>query len=165
MTKDVIALTERMPDVLSILAGLLAGGPDLRVVSGVTAVPVPAAAQPAVDMLTDQLGTVLRDSSGAPKMYGPSSNHPGLVKSKNNIDPLTGTTVDGVTGGSHRVGAFATRFDNAEDMVRADAYFRDETARTDGDVDRGRARARSSGKVHGLLSQPGQCERIQAGRH
>lgn len=31
MTKDVIALTERMPDALSILAGLLAGGPDLRV--------------------------------------------------------------------------------------------------------------------------------------
>ncbi|MFK0198356.1 DUF6177 family protein [Streptomyces lavendulae] len=31
MTKDVIALTERMPDALSVLAGLLAGGPDLRV--------------------------------------------------------------------------------------------------------------------------------------
>ncbi|MEV6688880.1 DUF6177 family protein [Streptomyces sp. NPDC051130] len=33
MTKDVIALTERMPDPLSVLAGLLAGGPDLRVES------------------------------------------------------------------------------------------------------------------------------------
>lgn len=31
MTKDVIALTERMPDALSILAGLLAGGPDLTI--------------------------------------------------------------------------------------------------------------------------------------
>ncbi|KOU92669.1 hypothetical protein ADK94_06470 [Streptomyces sp. XY593] len=31
MTKDVIALTERMPDALSVLAGLLAGGPDLLV--------------------------------------------------------------------------------------------------------------------------------------
>lgn len=31
MTKDVIALTERMPDAMSVLAGLLAGGPDLRV--------------------------------------------------------------------------------------------------------------------------------------
>ncbi|MGC5394689.1 hypothetical protein ACPXCP_02925 [Streptomyces sp. DT20] len=80
--------------------------------------------------LTDRLGTVLRDSSGAPKMYGPNSSYPGLVKSENNIDPLTGTTVDGVSGGSHRVGAFATRFDNAEDMVRADAYFREEMART-----------------------------------
>lgn len=160
MTKDVIALTERMPDALSVLAGLLAGGPDLRVgavgegavvqlcdaggrplvsievplmlqvpgeavrllgsgaelsgdgpvwwvearaaagvphaeqlagafaarltmllggrvwppdapgtvgaarpvdVSGVTAVPVPAAAQPAVDMLTDKAAVVLQD--------------------------------------------------------------------------------------------------------
>ncbi|MFI9200353.1 DUF6177 family protein [Streptomyces sp. NPDC053048] len=31
MTKDVIALTERMPDAWSVLAGLLAGGPDLRI--------------------------------------------------------------------------------------------------------------------------------------
>lgn len=31
MTKDVIALTERAPDALSVLAGLLAGGPDLLV--------------------------------------------------------------------------------------------------------------------------------------
>ncbi|MGW1432915.1 hypothetical protein ACWD6K_30365 [Streptomyces sp. NPDC002431] len=81
-------------------------------------------------VLTDRLGTVLRDNNGAPKMYGPNSNYPGLVKSENNIDPLTGTAVDGVTGGAHRVGAFATRFDNAEDMVRADAYFREEMART-----------------------------------
>lgn len=80
--------------------------------------------------LADRLGSVLRDSNGAPKLYGPNSNYPGLVKSENNIDPLTGTAVDGVTGRAHRVGAFATRFDNAEDMVRADAYFRDEMART-----------------------------------
>ncbi|WGP10217.1 hypothetical protein [Streptomyces sp. SH5] len=80
--------------------------------------------------LTDRLGSVLRDSNGAPKLYGPNSNYPGLVKSENNIDPLTSTTVDGVTGRAHRVGAFATRFDNAEDMVRADAYFRAEMART-----------------------------------
>ncbi|KIE25550.1 hypothetical protein LK08_18875 [Streptomyces sp. MUSC 125] len=31
MTKDVIALTDRMPDAWSVLAGLLAGGPDLHV--------------------------------------------------------------------------------------------------------------------------------------
>lgn len=30
MTKDVIALTDRMPDAWSVLAGLLAGGPDLH---------------------------------------------------------------------------------------------------------------------------------------
>ncbi|WP_405701730.1 hypothetical protein [Streptomyces sp. NBC_00069] len=80
--------------------------------------------------LIDRLGTVLLDSNGTPKVYGPASNYPGLLKSENNIDPLTGTTVDGVNGGVHRVGPYATRFDNAEDMVRADAYFRDEIART-----------------------------------
>ncbi|MFF5130289.1 DUF6177 family protein [Streptomyces syringium] len=165
MTKDVIALTERMPDALSVLAGLLAGGPDLLVgttgegavvqlcdaegrplvsieaplmlqvpgeaarllgpgaepsgdgpawwiearattgvpqaeqlagafaarltmllggrvwppdapgtvgaarpvdVSGITAVPVPAAAQPAVDMLTDEAAVVLQDRPVVP---------------------------------------------------------------------------------------------------
>lgn len=80
--------------------------------------------------LQDRLGTVATDSSGAPKVYGPNSSAPGLLKSENNIDPLTGTTVDGISGRAHRVGPFATRFDNAEDMVRADAYFRKEIAST-----------------------------------
>ncbi|MGQ4383730.1 DUF6177 family protein [Streptomyces sp. SAS_270] len=31
MTKDVIALTEKMPDPVTVLAGLYAGGPDLRI--------------------------------------------------------------------------------------------------------------------------------------
>ncbi|WP_328538103.1 hypothetical protein [Streptomyces sp. NBC_00344] len=82
------------------------------------------------EALRNRLGTVQTDTGGTPKVYGPNSSNPGLLKSENNIDPLTGTTVDGVHGGSHRVGPYATRFDNAEDMVRADAYFRDELART-----------------------------------
>lgn len=80
--------------------------------------------------LRNRLGTVLTDMNGTPKVYGPNSSYPGLLKSENNIDPLTGTTVDGVHGRAHRVGPFATRFDDAQDMVRADAYFRDEIART-----------------------------------
>ncbi|MGW0773102.1 hypothetical protein ACWD01_05485 [Streptomyces sp. NPDC002835] len=80
--------------------------------------------------LRDRLGDVLLDNGGVPKVYGPNSSYPGLLKSENNVDPLTGTTVDGVTGGVHRVGPFATRFDEAADMVRADAYFRAEMART-----------------------------------
>ncbi|MEU8650289.1 hypothetical protein [Streptomyces sp. NPDC048737] len=80
--------------------------------------------------LRDRLGTVALDSHGQPKLTGPNSEFPGLLKSENNVDPLTGTTVDGVTGNVHRVGPFATRFDNAEDMVTADQYFRDHIART-----------------------------------
>ncbi|MFD7993548.1 hypothetical protein ACFV3Q_17915, partial [Streptomyces mexicanus] len=50
MTKDVIALTERMPDAWSVLAGLLAGGPDLHVRS---------AAEGAVVQLCDAEGRPL----------------------------------------------------------------------------------------------------------
>ncbi|MGW2467294.1 hypothetical protein [Streptomyces bauhiniae] len=85
---------------------------------------------PEDDALRARLGTVAHDTEGQPKYYGPNSQYPGLLKSENNIDPLTGTTADGVHGGSHRVGAFATRFENAEDMVAADMYFREEIART-----------------------------------
>ncbi|MFD3619109.1 hypothetical protein ACFWWT_28480 [Streptomyces sp. NPDC058676] len=80
--------------------------------------------------LQDRLGTPKLDSSGNPQMYGPNSANAGHVKSENNVDPLTGTTVDGVHGGVHRVGPYATRFENPEDMVRADQYFRDEISRT-----------------------------------
>ncbi|MFE4855859.1 hypothetical protein [Streptomyces sp. NPDC056670] len=80
--------------------------------------------------LQDRLGTVLHNAGGAPVVYGPNSDYAGLLKSENNVDPLTGTTVDGVHGGTHRVGPYATRFDHPEDMVRADQYFRDEIART-----------------------------------
>ncbi|OIJ96665.1 hypothetical protein BIV25_17040 [Streptomyces sp. MUSC 14] len=85
---------------------------------------------PSDDALRDRLGTVARDDQGQLKIYGPASNYHGLLKSENNIDPLTGTSVDGVHGRVHKVGPFATRFDNAEDMVVADRYFRDEIART-----------------------------------
>lgn len=50
MTKDVIALTERLPDAWSVLVGLLAGGPDLR---------VDTAAEGAVVQLCDGEGRTL----------------------------------------------------------------------------------------------------------
>ncbi|MFC6063765.1 hypothetical protein [Streptomyces ochraceiscleroticus] len=85
---------------------------------------------PEEQALLDRLGTPKLDSDGNPKLYGPNSSNPGHVKSENNIDPLTGTTVDGVSGKVHKVGPYATRFDHAEDMVRADRYFREEITRT-----------------------------------
>ncbi|MFD4432961.1 hypothetical protein [Nocardia sp. NPDC058497] len=75
--------------------------------------------------LQARLGDPIRDGNGGLRTYGPNSpNYPGLLRSENNIDPLTGTVVDGDHGGTPRVGAFATRFDNAEDMVLADLYAR-----------------------------------------
>ncbi|WP_051877526.1 hypothetical protein [Streptomyces natalensis] len=79
---------------------------------------------PKDDALIRRLGTPMADGSGNLKLYGPASPNVGHVKSENNVDPLTGTTTDGVSGGVHRVGGCATRFDNAEDLVKVDAYAR-----------------------------------------
>lgn len=76
------------------------------------------------ETLQARLGTPKYDNQGNLQLYGPDSPYAGLVKGENKIDPLTGTTTDGVHGGPHRVGPYATRFDNAEDIVVADAYFR-----------------------------------------
>ncbi|MFC7897517.1 hypothetical protein [Streptomyces sp. NPDC057381] len=80
---------------------------------------------PDAQALQDRLGTPKLDSSGNPRL-----NSAGHVKSEKNIDPLNGKRVDAVTGRKHRVGSYATRFDHAEDMVKADQYFRDEIQRT-----------------------------------
>ncbi|MET9293789.1 hypothetical protein [Streptomyces sp. NPDC003077] len=85
---------------------------------------------PSDDALKRRLGTPMTDQDGNLKIYSPASENVGHVKSENNIDPLTGTTVDGANGRVHRVGGCATRFDSAEDMVRADAFFRDYIARS-----------------------------------
>ncbi|MCB5907922.1 hypothetical protein [Streptomyces pinistramenti] len=76
------------------------------------------------DELKLRLGTAQTDANGELKLYGPASPNVGHVKSENNVDPLTGTTTDGVTGRVHRVGGCATRFDRAEDMVSVDRYYR-----------------------------------------
>ncbi|WP_369216040.1 hypothetical protein [Streptomyces flavofungini] len=81
-------------------------------------------------VLQARLGTPILDPDGNPKLYGQNSSNAGHVKSKDNIDPLTGDTIDGVHGGPHKVGPYATRFNSAEDMVRADAYFREKIAHT-----------------------------------
>lgn len=75
--------------------------------------------------LTDRLGTpVMKD--GSPQFYPSTSpNYPGHLRLEKQKDPLTGDTTDGVHGGDHRCGPYATRFESAEDMVRADSYFRE----------------------------------------
>lgn len=77
--------------------------------------------------LQTRLGTTKLNPDGTPKIKteGPSVGH---VSSENFVDPLTGTTTDGVTGGAHRCGPYATRFNNPEDMARADDYFRAQIA-------------------------------------
>jgi hypothetical protein len=75
--------------------------------------------------LTDRLGTAaIKD--GSLQFYPPTNpNYPGHLRLEKQKDPLTGDTTDGVHGGDHRCGPYATRFDSPEDAVRADSYFRE----------------------------------------
>lgn len=73
--------------------------------------------------LQDRLGTTKLNPDGTPKLKTAGENA-GHVSSKDFIDPLTGTTTDGVTGGMHRCGPYATKFNDPADLARADEYFR-----------------------------------------
>jgi hypothetical protein len=77
--------------------------------------------------LKDRLGTTKLNPDGTPKLKteGPNVGH---VSSENFVDPLTGTTTDGVNGGFHRCGPYATKFNDPTDMARADDYFRAQIA-------------------------------------
>ena len=77
--------------------------------------------------LQTRLGDTKLNTDKTPKIKteGPNIGH---VSSKNFVDPLTGTTTDGETGGMHLCGPYATKFNNPEDMARADDYFRKQIA-------------------------------------
>ena len=72
--------------------------------------------------LQDRLGTTKFNPDGTPKLKagGPNVGH---VSSENFVDPLTGTTIDGETGHPHLCGPYATKFNNPEDLARADDHF------------------------------------------
>ncbi|MFJ2865286.1 hypothetical protein [Kitasatospora sp. NPDC087314] len=74
--------------------------------------------------LQTRLGTTMTNPDGSPKIYTQASNNAGHVKSKDHIDPLTGTTVDGENGGVHKCGPYATRYDDPADLVTVDKYMR-----------------------------------------
>ncbi|MFG3225392.1 hypothetical protein ACGF07_11530 [Kitasatospora sp. NPDC048194] len=74
--------------------------------------------------LKTRLGTTIYNQDGSPKVYGPTSVNAGHVKSRDHIDPLTGTTVDGDHGGVHKCGPYATRYSDPADLVTVDKYMR-----------------------------------------
>ncbi|MCX5582038.1 hypothetical protein ACFV0H_23160 [Streptomyces erythrochromogenes] len=76
------------------------------------------------EALQKRLGEV-RYKDGSPVIYGPNADYSGLFKGVDQVDPLTGNTTDGENPAKkHYCGPYSTRFDKAEDMVRADMYFR-----------------------------------------
>ncbi|MFJ2190924.1 hypothetical protein ACIOJE_23840 [Kitasatospora sp. NPDC087861] len=74
--------------------------------------------------LQTRLGTTIFNQDGTPRVYGPTSVNAGHVKSRDHIDPLTGTTADGEHGGVHKCGPYATRYEDPADMVTVDKYMR-----------------------------------------
>jgi hypothetical protein len=82
---------------------------------------------PGEQALKDRLGATKFNPDGTPKLKaaGPNVGH---VASENFVDPLTGSTTDGVTGNAHLCGPYATKFNNPQDMARADDYFRKQLA-------------------------------------
>jgi hypothetical protein len=70
-----------------------------------------------------RLGTPTRNADGSMRL-----DRDGFVESQNKIDPMSGSTVDAVTGLRHRCGPIATRIDSAADYAKADAYMKEELA-------------------------------------
>jgi hypothetical protein len=59
-----------------------------------------------------------------PRTGEPVLKDNGHVRAQNQIDPMTGTAVDGVHGVVHRCGDYATRIDSPDDYVAADSFMR-----------------------------------------
>jgi hypothetical protein len=83
---------------------------------------------PDAQALQDRLGDTKFESDGVTPKLKTAGSNVGHVASENFVDPLTGTTTDGVTGNAHRCGPYATKFNNPEDMATADDYFRAQIA-------------------------------------
>lgn len=75
---------------------------------------------PTDEQLADRMGEPIID----PQTDRPALKPNGHVMAENYVDPMTGTTVDAVTGDAHRCGDYATRFDSAEDYVAAERFMR-----------------------------------------
>jgi hypothetical protein len=69
--------------------------------------------------LQQRLGTPVRNPDGTPQL---KAN--GFVKATDQIDPMTGTTTDAVTGMQHGCGSLSTRFDSPADYAHAESVLR-----------------------------------------
>ncbi|GAA2608314.1 hypothetical protein SMC26_29100 [Actinomadura fulvescens] len=74
---------------------------------------------PTDDELKRRLGTPKFNADGSPKLKN------GFVVTQDKIDPMTGTTKDGVTGKLHKVGPYATRFNDPKTFQQAEKLLRE----------------------------------------
>lgn len=82
------------------------------------------------DPTNEQLAARMGEPILDPQTGEPLLKDNGHVRAQNHIDPMTGTAVDGVHGGVHRCGDYATRFDSPEDYVAADRFMRQQIGDT-----------------------------------
>ncbi|MEU5882815.1 hypothetical protein [Spirillospora sp. NPDC047279] len=73
---------------------------------------------PTDDDLKRRLGTPKYNDDGSPKLKN------GFVVTKDKIDPMTGTTKDGVTGKLHKVGPYATKFNDPKTFQNVEGVLR-----------------------------------------
>ncbi|GAA4365961.1 hypothetical protein GCM10023088_11930 [Actinomadura verrucosospora] len=90
---------------------------------------------PPDDRIRLRLGEPKYNPDGTPQLYGPTSNYQGYVKGDNatKVDPMNpnprrpdGTldNTDAITGGTHKVGPFSTKFSDPLDFALAEGAAR-----------------------------------------
>ncbi|MET9293795.1 DUF6177 family protein [Streptomyces sp. NPDC003077] len=105
MTTDVIALTTRMPDVWSLAAGLMAGGPDTRVSDGADGAVICLSDAQGRPLASIEAPVLVRTPGEAARLLGPEGAVAGT-------GPLWWTEVRAATGthgGERLAGTIATR--------------------------------------------------------
>ncbi|MFE2186025.1 DUF6177 family protein [Streptomyces sp. NPDC059455] len=78
MTKDVIALTERMPDIWSLVAGLFAGGPDLDVRSAGEGAVIQMCDEAGRPLVSVEAPLLVRVAGEAARLLGPEAGGTGV---------------------------------------------------------------------------------------
>ncbi|MEV4433424.1 DUF6177 family protein [Streptomyces sp. NPDC049555] len=105
MTKDVIALTRRMPDAMSVIAGLLAGGPDVHVETAGDGAVIQLCDAEGRPLVSIEAPVMIQVPDEADRLLGPGTEPPGE-------EPqwwMEARATTGVPEAEQLAGAFAAR--------------------------------------------------------
>ena len=99
---------------------------------------------------TERRISEMKNEGHAPQRHGADVTEQQLEdRALNGNDPITGTTTDGVTGGTHEYSKHATKFDSDKNMLDADDHLRGHT-----DFDKAKSEALDAGKTRFDLERP-----------
>jgi hypothetical protein len=121
LTEDVRAAAEALTRVQGDVDAEMAAAEDAARGQGQAAGSGGARPDTAVDARIAEL----RRHGHGPQRHGPQVTDQQLTdRALWGIDPMTGTTTDGVTGGQHKYGRHATKFTSGEALVTAERFAR-----------------------------------------